>query len=105
MNSYYYTDEEVNNILTRDGFKCVVCGNRENEILKLNIGFLENKTNVNLKSNLNKVTLCENHKNINEIHSLKKLFLDLHQISINENNSEFISFTNKILKVYEYESK
>ena len=108
MNSYYYTDETRNEeyeVLEGDGFKCLVCGNSEKEGVKLNIGFIKNKANVNQKSNLNKVTLCENHKNTKDIHSLKNLFLDLRQIAIRENNTDFISFTNEILRIYENNCK
>jgi len=91
-------------ILKRDGYKCVICGKGEREGIELHIDHIKPKDKGGKATLQNGQTLCSQYnflkKNLNQTETGKKMFIRLYELAKQENNQEMISFCSDILETF-----
>jgi 5-methylcytosine-specific restriction endonuclease McrA len=100
-----FTTVQKNEILKRDGYRCVMCGaGRENGV-ELHVDHIKPKDMGGLATIENGQTLCSQHnflkKNLKQTETGKKMFIRLYELAKKENNQELQEFSKEILKTFE----
>lgn len=100
-----FTQKQKDEILKRDGYKCVICGRGTKDGVELHIDHIKPK-NLGGKADIeNGQTLCAQHnfikKNLKQTETGKKMYIRLYELSKKEGNKVLLEFTREILKVYE----
>jgi predicted restriction endonuclease len=100
-----FTHKQKDEILKRDGYKCVICGKGINDGCELQIDHIRPRDKGGNSTIENGQTLCSQHnflkKNLNETETGKKMYIRLYELAKKENNEELVRFTTDILKVYD----
>jgi 5-methylcytosine-specific restriction endonuclease McrA len=100
-----FTAKQKDEILKRDGYKCVICGKGKKDGVELHIDHIKPKDLGGKAIIENGQTLCAQHnfikKNLKQTETGKKMYIRLYELAKKENNSELIKFTTAILEVYE----
>ena len=100
-----FTSAQKNEILKRDGYKCVICGaGRENGV-ELHVDHIKPKDMGGLATIENGQTLCSQHnflkKNLKQTQTGKKMFIRLYELAKKEDNQELQDFCIGILNTFE----
>lgn len=100
-----FTQKQKKQILERDGYRCVVCGNGIKEGVELHVDHIKPKDSGG-KANLeNGQTLCAQHnfqkKNLKQTESGKKMFIRLYEQAKALGDEKMVDFCIQILEVYE----
>lgn len=100
-----FSSAQKNEILKRDGYKCVICGaGRENGV-ELHVDHIKPKDMGGLATIENGQTLCSQHnflkKNLKQTETGKKIFIHLYELSKKEGNLELQKFCIEILQTFE----
>lgn len=100
-----FTNYQKNEILRRDGYRCVICGAGRENGAELHIDHIKPKDMGGLATIENGQTLCSRHnflkKNLNQTETGKKMFIRLYELAKQENNQELQEFATEILKTFE----
>jgi hypothetical protein len=100
-----FTMAQKNEILKRDGYKCVICGAGRENGADLHVDHIKPKDMGGLAIIENGQTLCSQHnflkKNLKQTETGKKMFIRLYELSKKENNQELIDFCEAILQTFE----
>jgi 5-methylcytosine-specific restriction endonuclease McrA len=100
-----FTQKQKEQILKRDGYKCVVCGKGRKDRVELHVDRIKPKYFGGKAVIENGQTLCDHHnfikKNLKQAETGKKMYIRLYELAKKENNKELLEFTIDILKVYE----
>ena len=100
-----FTAEQKQEILKRDGYKCVICGlGRENGV-ELQVDHIKPKEFGGKATIENGQTLCAMHnfqkKTYNQTTTGKKMFIRLYELAKKENDERLLNFCKDILDVFE----
>lgn len=100
-----FSASQKQQILERDGYKCVVCGKGVQDGVELQIDHKKAKDLDGKATVDNGQTLCAKHnflkKNFDQTELGKKLFIDLYKTAKRESDQPMISFTSSVLSEYE----
>lgn len=100
-----FTPAQKEEILKRDGYKCVVCGKSKKDGVELHIDHIKPKDFGGEAKIENGQTLCAQHnfmkKNLKQTETGKKMFIRLYELAKSENNEELKKFCADILDTYE----
>ncbi len=100
-----FTVSQKNEILKRDGYKCVICGASRENGADLHVDHIKPKDMGGLATIENGQTLCSQHnflkKNLKQTETGKKMFIRLYELSKKDNNQELIDFCETILQTFE----
>ncbi len=100
-----FTAAQKNEILKRDGYKCVICGKGKKDGVELHVDHIKAKDYGGEASIENGQTLCAPHnfmkKNYKQTETGKKMFIRLYELAKKEKNKELIKFCAEILTVFE----
>ena len=100
-----FTAAQKNEILKRDGYKCVICGKGKKDGVELHVDHIKPKDFGGEAKIENGQTLCAQHnfmkKNYKQTETGKKMFIRLYELAKKENNKELIKFCAEILTVFE----
>jgi len=100
-----FTDAIKQQILERDGYKCVVCGLGEEYGLTLHVDHIKPKDKGGKATLENGQTLCSVHnfrkKNYHQTESGKRMFIHLLKLAKKEQDQTMIDFCEHILSVYD----
>ena len=100
-----FTVSQKNEILKRDGYKCVICGASRENGADLHVDHIKPKDMGGLATIENGQTLCSQHnfikKKLKQTETGKKMFIRLYELSKKDNNQELIDFCETILQTFE----
>ncbi|WP_055077122.1 HNH endonuclease [Pseudanabaena sp. 'Roaring Creek'] len=100
-----FTSAQKNEILKRDGYKCVICGLGRENGAELHVDHIKPKDIGGLATIENGQTLCSQHnflkKNLKQTETGKKMFIRLYELSKREENQELQAFCLEILQTFE----
>jgi 5-methylcytosine-specific restriction endonuclease McrA len=100
-----FTQKQKDEILKRDGYKCVMCGKGKKDGAELQVDRMKPKGLGGRATIENGQTLCSQYnflkKNLKQTETGKKMYIRLYELTKKENNEKLLSFANNILKVYE----
>lgn len=100
-----FSNAQRNQILSRDNFRCVLCGRGENEGVELHVDHIKPRKFGGKSTISNGRTLCSEHnmlKNtMSQTETGKKMFVRLSTLSKEEGHTQLESFCNDILAIYE----
>lgn len=92
-------------ILERDGYRCVVCGQGRAEGVELHVDHIRPKDKGGRATLDNGQTLCSTHnfrkKNYNQTESGKRMFIRLLKLAQSEHDEAMVAFCRDILAVYD----
>ena len=99
-----FTSAQKAEILERDGYKCVICGRGAKEGVNLHVDHIKPRNLGGQAVLENGQTLCAQHnfikKQSGQTETAKKMFIRLHELSVEEGNSELEAFCAEILQLY-----
>ncbi len=99
-----FTPKQKEEILKRDGYKCVICGKGVEDGVELQIDHIKSKDSGGKATIENGQTLCGKHnymkKNLNQTETGKKMFIRLYELAQKDGNNELESFCAEILAVF-----
>jgi hypothetical protein len=100
-----FSSAQKNEILKRDGYKCVICGSGRENGAELHVDHIKPKDMGGLATIENGQTLCSQHnflkKNLKQTETGKKMFIRLYELSKKEENQELQEFCIEILQTFE----
>lgn len=100
-----FTPEQKEEILKRDGYKCIICGRGKKEGVELQVDHIKPKYLGGESTIENGQTLCAQHnfikKTLKQTETGKKMFIRLYELAKKENNKELLKFCTDILEMYE----
>jgi len=100
-----FTTAQKEEILKRDGYKCVICGRGEKDGVELHIDHIKPKDFGGEATIENGQTLCSQHnfikKNLKQTETGKKMFIRLYELAKSEKNEELLKFCTDVLETYE----
>ena len=100
-----FTQKQRDEILKRDGYKCVVCGRGLKDGVELQVDHIKPKSLGGKAIIENGQTLCAQHnfikKQLKQTETGKNMYIRLYELSKKEGNKELFEFAGEILKVYE----
>lgn len=100
-----FTPEQKEQILKRDGYKCVICGRGYREGVELHVDHIKPKYLGGKSTIENGQTLCAQHnfikKTLKQTETGKKMFIRLYELAKNEGNEELKKFCSDVLETYE----
>lgn len=92
-------------ILKRDGYKCVVCGASEAEGVELHVDHIKPKDKGGRATIENGQTLCAMHnfrkRNLGQTETGKKMFIRLYEVARNTGDGQLCAFIRDVLLTYE----
>ncbi|MDR0942292.1 MAG: HNH endonuclease [Holosporales bacterium] len=99
-----FTQKQKDEILKRDGYKCVICGNGIKEGWELCVDHIKPKDLGGKATIENGQTLCSRHnllkKKLNQTETGKKMFIRLYNLAKSANDKDLLAFAADILEVY-----
>lgn len=100
-----FTPEQKEQILRRDGYKCVICGRGKKEGIELHVDHIKPKYLGGKSTIKNGQTLCAQHnfikKTLKQTETGKKMFIRLYELAKKEKNKELKKFCAEVLETYE----
>lgn len=100
-----FTSAQKNEILKRDGYKCVICGAGRKNGAELHVDHIKPKDMGGLAMVENGQVLCSQHnfvkKNLKQTQTGKKMFIRLYELAKKEDNHELQEFCIGILNTFE----
>lgn len=100
-----FTEEQKEQILKRDGYRCVICGRGKKEGVELHVDHIRPKYLGGKAIIENGQTLCAQHnfikKSLKQTETGKKMFIRLYELAKREQNKKLEKFCEDILLVYE----
>ena len=100
-----FTPEQKEEILKRDGYKCVICGKGIKDGVELHVDHIKPKSLGGTSTIENGQTLCAQHnfikKTLNQTETGKKMFIRLYELAKKEENKDLLDFCSDILNTYE----
>lgn len=100
-----FTTTQKEEILQRDGYKCVICGKGRAEGVELHVDHIKPKDLGGEATIENGQTLCAQHnfikKNLKQTETGKKMFIRLYELAKSQENQELLDFAKQVLEVYE----
>lgn len=100
-----FTNSQKEEILKRDGYKCVICGRGIKDGVELHVDHIKPKDLGGEATIENGQTLCAQHnfikKNLKQTETGKKMFIRLYELAKSENNDELVKFCADVLETYE----
>ena len=100
-----FTPEQKEQILKRDGYKCVVCGRDKKEGVELHVDHIKPKYLGGKSSIENGQTLCSRHnfikKTLRQTETRKKMFIRLYELAKKEGHQQLKKFCADVLETYE----
>lgn len=100
-----FTEKQKQEILKKDGYKCVICGQGRREGMELHVDHMEPKERGGKAIVENGQTLCSAHnmmkKNLKQTEAGKKMFIRLYDLAKKKDDEKIQDFCSEILKVYE----
>ena len=100
-----FTSTQKNEILKRDGYKCVICGAGRENGAELHVDHIKPKDMGGLAMVEDGQVLCSLHnflkKNLNQTETGKKMFIRLYELAKKEDNHELQEFCIGILNTFE----
>jgi predicted restriction endonuclease len=100
-----FTSAQKNEILKRDGYKCVICGTGRENGAELHVDHIKPKDIGGLAMIENGQVLCSQHnfvkKNLKQTQTGKKMFIRLYELAKKEDNQELQDFCIGILNTFE----
>ena len=100
-----FTPEQKEQILKRDGYKCVICGRGRKDGIELHVDHIKPKYLGGKSTIENGQTLCAQHnfikKTLRQTETGKKMFIRLYELAKKEKNEELKKFCADILETYE----
>jgi hypothetical protein len=101
----YFTKEQKQQILERDGFRCVICGKGFQDGVELQVDHIKPKDKGGKATIENGQTLCSTHnfrkKNYQQTETGKKMFIRLYEAAKAIDDIETMNFCAQILEVFE----
>jgi len=100
-----FTPEQKEQILKRDGYKCVICGRGRKDGVELHVDHIKPKYLGGKSTIENGQTLCAQHnfikKTLRQTETGKKMFIRLYELAKKEKNEELKRFCADVLETYE----
>ncbi len=100
-----FTVDQKEQILKRDGYKCVQCGRGVKDGVELHIDHIKSRYEGGGAEIINGQVLCSRcnfiKKRLRQTETGKKMFIRLYELAKSENNKEVIYFCSDVLLVYE----
>lgn len=100
-----FTPEQKEQILKRDGYKCVICGRGKKDGVELHVDHIRPKYLGGKSTIKNGQTLCAQHnfikKTLKQTETGKKMFIRLYELAKKERNQELKKFCIDVLETYE----
>ena len=100
-----FTLAQKQEILKRDGYKCVICGRGKKDGVELQIDHIKPKDLGGKATVSNGQTLCAMHnfrkKNYKQTETGKKMFIRLYEVTKSIDDRETMIFCSQILEVFE----
>ncbi|RKY20693.1 MAG: HNH endonuclease [Planctomycetota bacterium] len=100
-----FTPEQKEQILKRDGYKCVICGRGKKDGVELHVDHIKPKYLGGKSTIENGQTLCAQHnfikKTLRQTETGKKMFIRLYELAKKEKNEELKKFCAEVLETYE----
>ncbi len=100
-----FTQAQKNEILERDGYKCIICGLGKVHGAELHVDHIKPKHLGGKATIENGQVLCSQHnflkKNLHQVEVGKRMFMRLLEAARTDNNMKIIDFCNAVLKAYE----
>lgn len=100
-----FSQKQKEEILKRDGYKCVVCGRGKKDGVELHVDHIKPKDLGGRAIIENGQTLCAQHnflkKNFKQTETGKKMFIRLYELAKKEKNLMLKDFCSQILDVFE----
>lgn len=100
-----FTEKQKQQILKRDSFKCVICGQGSRDDIELQIDHIKPKDKGGKATIENGQTLCAMHnfrkKNYKQTETGKKMFIRLYEASKATGDDEIMNFCTQVLEVFE----
>lgn len=100
-----FTSEQKEQILKRDGYKCVICGRGRKDGVELHVDHIKPKYLGGKSTIENGQTLCAQHnfikKTLRQTETGKKMFIRLYELAKKERNEELKKFCADVLETYE----
>lgn len=100
-----FTPEQKEQILKRDGYKCVICGRGRKDGVELHVDHIKPKYLGGKSTIENGQTLCAQHnfikKTLRQTETGKKMFIRLYELAKKEKNEELKKFCADVLETYE----
>lgn len=100
-----FTQAQKEEILKRDGYRCVICGRGTADGVELQIDHIKPKDKGGKATIENGQVLCAQHnfikKNTGQTTTGKKLFINLYNLAKKENDENLMNFCADVLEVFE----
>ncbi len=100
-----FTPEQKEQILKRDGYRCVVCGRGVQEGVELHVDHIKPKYLGGKSTIENGQTLCAQHnlmkKTLRQTETGKKMFIRLYELAKKEGDDLLLRFCQEVLEIYE----
>lgn len=100
-----FTEKQKQQILKRDSFRCVICGQGSRDGIELQIDHIKPKDRGGKATIENGQALCAMHnfrkKNYKQTETGKKMFIRLYEISKATNDDKIMNFCTQVLEVFE----
>jgi len=100
-----FTPQQKDEILKRDRYKCVVCGQGIKDGVELQVDHIKPKYLGGKSIIENGQTLCAQHnfikKTLKQTETGKKMFIRLYELAKSERNDELMKFCADVLETYE----
>lgn len=100
-----FSQKQKEEILKRDGYKCVICGRGKKDGVELHVDHIKPKDLGGKAVIENGQTLCAQHnfmkKNFKQTETGKKMFIRLYELAKKEKNLILKDFCSQILDVFE----
>lgn len=101
---YDFTPQQKQEILERDGYRCVVCGRGKSEGVDLQVDHIKPKDQGGKNTIENGQTLCGQHnfikKNYSQTEAGKRFFIKMREQAQEIGDEKMIAFTDAILNTY-----
>ncbi len=100
-----FSDNLKKIIFERDNYKCVICGQGQEEGLEIHADHIIPRSLGGKNTLENGQTLCSRHnmlkKNLQQTETGKKMFIRLYELAQKEQDEQLENFTKEILEIYE----
>ncbi len=100
-----FSSKQKKQILERDKYKCVICGQGKKEGMEIHVDHIKPKDLGGKATIENGQTLCATHnfqkKNLKQTEAGKKMFIRLYELAQEEDDEKIRAFCADILKTYE----
>ena len=100
-----FTPEQKEQILKRDGYKCVICGRGVKDGVELHVDHIKPRYLGGKSTIENGQTLCTQHnllkKTFKQTETGKKMFIRLYELAKKEGEQKLLKFCSDVLETYE----